>query len=222
MSIEGKATAPHSSTLAWKTPWTEQPGGLQSMGSLRVGHDWATSLSLFTFMHWRRKWQPTPAFFPGESQGQGSLVGCHLWGLTESDRLTWLSSSVSTESVRCDSLPPISLSTKAQCWCVQPTFLCPGTDTFSLTQARAPGAPAALRYSGYPCPTLGPLVILFCAVETWMVHFPPSMLVIYSNRKCGQGVARWWLCASRLDSQLFLYVCCSLLLLCCVFLPHWP
>ena len=34
-----KAMAPHSSTLAWKIPWTEEPGGLQSMGSLRVGHD---------------------------------------------------------------------------------------------------------------------------------------------------------------------------------------
>ena len=77
--------APHSSTLAWKISWTEEPGGLQSMGSLRVGHDWATSLSLFTFMHWRRKWQPTPVFLPGESQGQGSLVGCRLWGRTESD-----------------------------------------------------------------------------------------------------------------------------------------
>ena len=78
-----KAMAPHSSTLAWKIPWTEEPGRLQSM--LRVGHDWATSLSLFTFMHWRRKWQPTPMFLPGESQGRGSLVGCHLWGRTESD-----------------------------------------------------------------------------------------------------------------------------------------
>ena len=77
--------APHSSTLAWKIPWTEEPGGLQSMGSLRVGHDWATSLSLLTFMHWRRKWQPTPVFLPGESQGRGSLVGYHLWGRTESD-----------------------------------------------------------------------------------------------------------------------------------------
>ena len=73
-----KAMAPHSSTLAWKIPWTEDPGGLQSMGSLRVGHDWATSLSLFTFMHWRRKWQPTPVFLPGESQGRQSLVGCRL------------------------------------------------------------------------------------------------------------------------------------------------
>ena len=77
--------APHSSTLAWKIPWTEEPGGVQSMGSLRVGHDSATSLSLFTFMHWRRKWQSTPEFLPGESQGRGSLVGCRLWDCTESD-----------------------------------------------------------------------------------------------------------------------------------------
>ena len=53
------------------------------------GHEeldnWATSLSLFTFMHWRRKWQPTPVFLPGESQGWGNLVGCRLWGCTESD-----------------------------------------------------------------------------------------------------------------------------------------
>ena len=77
--------APHSSTLAWTIPWMEEPGGLQSTGLLRVGHDGATSLSLFTFVHWRRKWQPTPVFLPGESQGWGSLVGCHLWGRTESD-----------------------------------------------------------------------------------------------------------------------------------------
>ena len=77
--------AAHSSTLAGKIPWTEEPGRLQSMGSLRVGHDLATSLSLFTFLHWRRKWQPTPVFLPGESQGRGSLVGCRLWGRTESD-----------------------------------------------------------------------------------------------------------------------------------------
>ena len=75
-----KAMATHSSTLAWKIPWMEEPGVLQSMGSLRVGHDWVTSLSHFTFMHWRRKWQPTPVFLPGESQGRGSLVGCRLWG----------------------------------------------------------------------------------------------------------------------------------------------
>ena len=77
--------APHSSTLAWKIPWTEEPGRLQSMGPRRVGHDWATSLSLFTFIHCRRKWQPTPVFLPGESQGRGSLVGYRLQGCTESD-----------------------------------------------------------------------------------------------------------------------------------------
>ena len=84
-AVEEKATAPHSSTLAWQIQWMEEPGRLQSMGLLRVGHDWATSLSLFIFMHWRRKWQPTPVFLPGESQGQRSPVGCSLWGRTESD-----------------------------------------------------------------------------------------------------------------------------------------
>ena len=66
-----------------KIPGTEEPG--RSMGLLRGGHYWVTSLSFFTFMHWRRKWQPTPVFLPGESQGWGSLVGCRLWGRTESD-----------------------------------------------------------------------------------------------------------------------------------------
>ena len=59
-----KAVAPHSSTLACKIPWTEEPGRLQSMGLLRVG----LSDFPFTFMHWRRKWQPAPVFLPGESQ----------------------------------------------------------------------------------------------------------------------------------------------------------
>ena len=85
MVIMEKAMATHSSTLAWKIPWMAEPGRLQFMGSLRVGHDWVPSLALFTFMHWRRKWQPTPVFLPGESQGQGSLVSCRLWGRTESD-----------------------------------------------------------------------------------------------------------------------------------------
>ena len=84
-TLTEKAMAPHSSTLAWKIPWTEEPGRLQSMGLLRVRHNWVGSLSLFTFMHWRRKWQPTPVFLPGKSQGWGILVGCRLWGRTESD-----------------------------------------------------------------------------------------------------------------------------------------
>ena len=88
-----KTMATHSSTLAWKIPWTEEPGRLQSMRSRRVGHDWATSLSLLTFMHWRRKWQPTPVFLPGESQGRGAWWAA-VYGVTQSrTRLKWLSSS---------------------------------------------------------------------------------------------------------------------------------
>ena len=86
-----KAMAPYSSTLAWKIPWMEEPVRLQSMRSLRVGHDWATSLSLFIFIHWRRKWQPTPVFLPGESQGRGAWWAA-IYGITQSQtRLKWLS-----------------------------------------------------------------------------------------------------------------------------------
>ena len=78
---------PLSRTLAWKIPWMEEPRRLQSMGLLEsdTTERLQFHFSLFTFMHWRRKWQPTPVFLPGESQGWGSLVGCHLWGHTESD-----------------------------------------------------------------------------------------------------------------------------------------
>ena len=101
-----KEMATHSSTLAWKIPWLEEPGGLQSMGSQRVGR-----LSNFTSLHfsgkepacqgrrhkrhgfdpcvskipWRRAQQPTPAFLPGESHGQRSLVGYSPRGHKESD-----------------------------------------------------------------------------------------------------------------------------------------
>ena len=94
-----------SSTLGWKIPWMEEPGRLQSMGSCRVGHNWATSLSVFTFVLWRRKWQPTPVLLPGESQGQRSLVDCCLWGHTESDTaeatllLLWAAKASSLEWV---------------------------------------------------------------------------------------------------------------------------
>ena len=91
--------APHSSTLAWRIPWMEEPGGLQSMVSLRVGHDRATSLSLFTFMHWRRKWQPTPVFLPGESRGRGSLVAA-VYGVAQS-RTRLKRRSSSSSSSRC-------------------------------------------------------------------------------------------------------------------------
>ena len=80
---EGNGTPLQYSCL--ENPWTEESGGLRSIGSLQVGHNWVTSLSLFTFPHWRTKWQPTPVFLPGESQRRGSLVGFRLWGRTESD-----------------------------------------------------------------------------------------------------------------------------------------
>ena len=73
-----KAMAPHSSTLAWKIPWMEEPGRLQSMGSQRIGHDFTFHFSLSCV-------EPTPVFLPEESQGRGSLVGCRVWGHTESD-----------------------------------------------------------------------------------------------------------------------------------------
>ena len=84
--------------LPGKSHGRRSPGGLQSMGSLRVGHDWATSLSLFTFMHWRRKWQPTPVFLPGESQGGGAWWAA-VYGVAQSrTQLKWLSSSSSRAS----------------------------------------------------------------------------------------------------------------------------
>ena len=110
-----KGMIPHSSTLAWKIPWTEEPGGLQSMGSLGVRHDWATSLSLFTFVHWRRKWQPTPVFLPGESQGRGGVAQSRtrlkrLSSSSSSSRengasqvVQWQRICLPTREIRCDS-----------------------------------------------------------------------------------------------------------------------
>ena len=67
------------------------------MGSRRVGHDWASSLSHFTFMRWRRKWQPTPVFLPGESQGRGAWWAA-IYGVAQSrTRLKRLSSSSSNK-----------------------------------------------------------------------------------------------------------------------------
>ena len=74
--------ATHSSTLAWKIPWTEEPGWLQSMGSRSVGH----LLSNFTFtFHFHALEKEMATHLHGESQGRGSMVGCRLWGHKESD-----------------------------------------------------------------------------------------------------------------------------------------
>ena len=90
--------ATHSSTLAWKIPWTEGPGRLQSMGLLGVRHDWATSLSLFTFMHWRRKWQPTPVFLLGESQGRRAWWAA-VYGVVQS-RIRLKHLATNTETIK--------------------------------------------------------------------------------------------------------------------------
>ena len=116
--LSEKAMAPRSSTLAWKIPWTEDPGRLQSMGLQRVGHNWATSLSRFPFMHWRRKWRPTPVFLPGESRDRGAWWAA-VYGVAQSlTRRKWLSSSRSSskhyqrpqEEVKLKMLPLIKQS----------------------------------------------------------------------------------------------------------------
>ena len=87
-----KAMAPHSSTLAWKIPWMEEPGRLQSMVSLRVGHDWVTSLSLFTFMHREGNGNPFQCSCL-ENPGDGKSWWAAVYGVAQSwARLKWLSS----------------------------------------------------------------------------------------------------------------------------------
>ena len=122
-----KEMATHSSILAWRIPWTEEPAGLQSIGLQRVGHNWVTNTLTLYIEHgsragiwviwgfpggdssedpscqcrthkrhwfypwvrkipWRRAWQPTPVFLPGESHGQRSLVGYSPWGRKELNR----------------------------------------------------------------------------------------------------------------------------------------
>ena len=129
--------APYSSTLAWKIPWTEEPGRLQSMGSQRVGHDWATSLSLFTFLHWRRKWQPTLVFLPGEPR-DGEAWWAAVYGVAQSrTRLKWLSSSSSRKCY---------IQSNVCCLC-SVTKLCPILDE-----------PHGMQHARLPCPSPSPRV----------------------------------------------------------------
>ena len=80
-----KEMATHSSILAWKIPWIEEPGGLQSMGLQRVGHTERFHFHFSLFMYWRRKWQPTPVFLPGKSRDGGAWWAAIYGGHTESD-----------------------------------------------------------------------------------------------------------------------------------------
>ena len=93
-----KEMATRSSILPWKIPWMEEPGRLQCMGSQRFRHDWATSLSLFTFMHWRRKWQPTPVFLPGVA-GMGESGGLQSTGSHRVGQ-DWSDLAAAAESMR--------------------------------------------------------------------------------------------------------------------------
>ena len=77
--------APHSSTLAWKILWTEEPGRLRSMGSAKSRTRLRDFPFTFRFHALEKEMATTPVFLPGDSQGWGSLVGCRLWGCTESD-----------------------------------------------------------------------------------------------------------------------------------------
>ena len=149
-NVAEKAMAPHSSTLAWKIPWTEEPGRLQSMGSLRVGHDWVTSLSLFTFMHWRRKWQPTAVFLPGESQGRGSLMGCRPLGRTESDttEATWQQQQQKKRMLHSAETQELSRCLSKNIWLLR--FGKAVEDLFSLVSSKPWKWPAYLAANSHP------------------------------------------------------------------------
>ena len=93
-----KAMAPHSSTVAWKIPWMDEPGRLQSMGSRRVGHNWVTSLSLFAFMHGEGNDNPLQCSCLENPRDRGAWWAA-IYGVAQSrTRLKWLSSSSSMKS----------------------------------------------------------------------------------------------------------------------------
>ena len=79
--------APHSSTPAWKIPWMEEPGRLQSMGSLRVGHGLSDFTFTFHFHALEKEMATHSSVLAWRIPGMGSLVGCRLWGHTQSDTI---------------------------------------------------------------------------------------------------------------------------------------
>ena len=98
--LSEKAMAPHSSTLAWKIPWMVEPGRLQSMGSWRVGHDWATSLSISCI----GEGSGTPLQCSClENPRDGGAWWAALYGVAQSwTRLKWLNSSSSNNNIPID------------------------------------------------------------------------------------------------------------------------
>ena len=169
--------APHSSTLAWKIPWTEEPGRLQSMGSRRVGHNWATSLWLFTFLHWRRKWQPTPVFLPGEAQGRGSLVAA-VCGVAQSrTRLRRLSSSSGSAGsvygpfLYCFHFNRVPQHLKPDEWAIEPLQMARGEMSFKKESFEAPMGSQRIDLSAFD----------FCLSGWRVVHRHPKWLLNVSD-----------------------------------------
>ena len=112
-----------------------------------------TSLSLFIFMHWRRKWQPTPVFLPGESQGWGSLMGC-FYGVTQSQTQLKRLSSSSSSSIQC--FPGSSAGKESTCNAGDPSSI-PGS-------GRSPGEGIG-----------SPLQYSWASLVAWTVKHPTAM-----------------------------------------------
>ena len=154
--------ATHSSNSCLENPMVGGAWWAQSIGSLRVGHDGATSLSLFTFMHWRRKWQPTPVFLPGESQGRGSLVDCRLWGRTESD-----TTEVTQQQQQQDKLRNFYYQLLLTPWGTVSDWVA-STINIYFTQSWRPGNPRLGCQDG---PVLVRYLFMAC-------HWPPSYCIL--------------------------------------------
>ena len=115
--------APHSSTLAWKIPWMEEPGGLQSMGLLRVRHDWATSLSLFHFHALEKEMATHSSVLAWRIPGAGEPGGLTSMG---SHRVghDWSDLAAATATYNTPWLPPYSESKpKSSLWPTWPYLI---------------------------------------------------------------------------------------------------
>ena len=129
-----KAMAPHSSTLAWKIPWIEEPGGLQSVGSHRVGHDWATSLSLSLSCIGEGNGNPLQCSCL-ENPGDGGAWWAAAYGVTQSrTRLKRLSSSSSSRVITEDPLLWGSLCFQLH-WCSPSFYVAIVSASFSCSLA---------------------------------------------------------------------------------------
>ena len=190
-----------------------EAGRLQFIGSLLVGHDWATSLSLFTFTHWRGKWQPTPVFLPGESQGRRSLVGCRLWVAQSWTRLKWLSSSSSLTFPAC-SFSAGCLEYFLQRWESAANFICPSVSKLVVLLSQSSSFFfGPFLYLDQPDLSLEPcLFIAYCTSHfcpsVFRLLFPPppplwfnNSIAIYFNTRAKGSTLLQILLTSNLASR---------------------